>query len=193
MYRIGVGWESSLIPIHVILYHCTDSYPAISFLFKISCQWLRWWHLVSPPPQGWHLQDVTSHILRLTLAGRAKSTFVGYFSKRLTSLWYVWISQPSWLIKFSLPVAIWLSSTPPLVEICSKMHSTKQSRHFFAWPNTAKPSHPNINCGVVVEYLGGFSILLPSNFVRGHRLMRRTRNGIIVSRGRLYVYCLGSY
>ncbi len=36
-YKIGIGCEVSLIPIHVIQCCCTDSYPEISFLFKISC------------------------------------------------------------------------------------------------------------------------------------------------------------
>ncbi len=42
------------------------------------------------------------------------------------------------------------------------------------------PCHPDINCGVVVEHPQGFSIILPSNFVRRHRLMMMRSNGIIV-------------
>jgi hypothetical protein len=63
------------------------------------------------------------------------------------------------------------SSTPLTAEICPKMHSTKQSRCSFARPNPTNPSHQDIECAVVVEHLQGFSIILPSGFIRGHGLM----------------------
>jgi hypothetical protein len=72
------------------------------------------------------------------------------------------------------------SSTPQPAKIRPKIHSTKQSRRSFAWPNPTNPSHQDIECGVVVEHLRWLSIILPSGFVRGHGLMMMRCTGIIV-------------
>ncbi len=88
-------------------------------------------------------------------------------------LWYVWIFRLSGSTKFGPPVgfgyALQLPPPPQLAKICPKMHSTKQSCRSIAWLNLAKPSHLGINCGVAVEQPWGYSLILPSDFVRGHR------------------------
>ncbi len=88
-----------------------------------------------------------------------------------------------WIVQIWPDGRVWLCVTPPppqTAKICPKI--TPQYKAAVPLPGQTKPSHPGINSDDAVEHLQGFSLILASSFVRGHRRRMLRCTGIIVQR-----------
>ncbi len=89
MYRIGIGLDTLLIPIHVISNCCTDSSGDILTSSRFPTK-LRWWLLhvgVSVPTQSWHLLfDPITHLVSDLSRAHQKVGLYGTFVSGLHHL-----------------------------------------------------------------------------------------------------------